>query len=171
MTTRPPRGLKRHPALVPLSRDHHEALVQARALRLSASLETARGFLVYFEQQLRGHMQDEERTVLPPAEAAKVEGTDRIRAEHRELEALAAALGENLSAGSDLAGPMQEAGRLLDDHVRYEERAFFEAVQKALSPEQLDDLGKALEKEREARGGPSCAGNLSAGPPDLEPIR
>jgi hypothetical protein len=66
---------------------------------------------------------------------------------------------------------MQEAGQLLDDHVRYEERAFFEAVQKALSPDELDQMGRALDKERDARGGPSCAVDLSAGRPGLEPIR
>lgn len=167
---------------MPLSRDHHEALVQARALRLAAggtdaerrkhpARETATAFVSYFEQQLSGHMQDEERAVLPPAEAAGVEGTERIRAEHQELRGLAAGIGESLRLSSDPAALMQEAGQLLDDHVRYEERAFFEAVQRALSPDALDELGEALEKERAARGGPSCAANPSAGRPDREPIR
>jgi hemerythrin-like domain-containing protein len=157
-------------------------LVQARALRLAAggseaarrrhpAVETARGFLEFFERQLRGHMRDEERAVLPPAEAAKVEGTDRIRAEHRELEALAAALADGLEAGGELAALMQETGQLLDDHVRYEERAFFEALQRTLSPEALDLLGQALAAEREARGGPTCPVNLSADRPDPSPIR
>jgi len=177
----PGNGLKRDPALVPLSRDHHEALVQARALRIAASggeaergkhpvLATARGFLGYFEQQLLGHMQDEERTLLPVAEAAGVD-SQRIRSEHQELRGLAAGIGESLRAASDPAALMQEAGQLLDDHVRYEERAFFEAVQQALTAQQLHDLGRALEAAREARGGPSCAVNLSAGRPDPSPTR
>jgi hypothetical protein len=153
-------GLKRHAALVPLSRDHHGALVQARALRLAAGRPaTAREFLDFYERELRGHIADEERALLPLGRGADPAGADRILEEHRELEALVAAIGEALSAGNDLTAPMAEAGQLLDDHVRFEERHFFETLQRALTGSDLEEIGRAIEASRNARGvaGPSCA--------------
>jgi hypothetical protein len=155
-------GLKRHAALVPLSRDHHSALVQARALRRTPDAETARAFLAYFDEELCGHMQDEERIVLPAAKAAGVDGVERILAEHRELAALVDAIRSGLRAHGTASDPMCAAGQLIDDHVRYEERAFFEEVQKKLTREALQVLGRALDAERTARGAPGCAVNLSA---------
>lgn len=156
-------GLKRHPALVALSRDHHGALVQARALRLAAAgtdaerrkhpvVPTARGFLDFWERELRGHIADEERALLQRCRDADPEGTDRILAEHRELEALVAGIGEALAAGADPAAPMAEAGQLLDDHVRFEERHFFEGLQRTLSADALAEIGRAIAANRAARG-------------------
>ncbi len=153
-------GLKRHAALQPLSRDHHGALVQARALRLAAGrVAAAREFLDYYERELRGHIADEERALLPRCRDADAAGADRILEEHRELEALVAAIGEALAAANDLSAPMAEAGQLLDDHVRFEERHFFEVVQRELSSAALEEIGRAIEANRAARGvaGSSCA--------------
>jgi hemerythrin-like domain-containing protein len=153
-------GLKRHAALQPLSRDHHGALVQARALRLEAGdARAARAFLDFVERELRGHMADEENALLPRARGADASAAQRILAEHRELLALSAEIARALEAGSDLRSPMAEAGQLLDDHVRYEERHFFEVVQRALPAADLDEIGRAIEASRAARGvaGPACA--------------
>jgi hypothetical protein len=61
-------------------------------------------------------------------------------------------LARGLEAGDDPAPLMEEAARLLHDHVRYEERVFFMDVQAALSADALDRLGRALEERRAARG-------------------
>jgi hypothetical protein len=47
---------------------------------------------------------------------------------------------------------MEDAARLLHDHVRYEEREFFMAVQADLPVEALDAMGAAIEARRAARG-------------------
>ena len=144
-----PRGLFRAPALVPLSRDHHEALVQALWLkRLAGSATAAAAFLEFFRAELDGHMADEEDVVLPPADRFDPAGAARIRQEHVELRRLAA----SLAAGTAVAEDMAALGRLLHDHVRYEERVFFMGVQAALSAEALADLETALEAHRAARG-------------------
>jgi len=156
-------GLKRHPALVPLSRDHHGALVQARALRLAAggtdaerrkhpAIPTARGFLDFYERELRGHIADEERALLQRCRDADPAGADRILAEHRELEALVADIREALAAGEDPVTPMAQAGQLLDDHVRFEERSFFEGLQRTLSADALAEIGQAIEANRALLG-------------------
>lgn len=148
-----PSGLFRAPSLVPLSRDHHEALVQVLRLRRGAGRPTAaREFLDFHRAELEGHMADEEVVVLPAAEPFDPTGAERIRREHVELRRLAAALEASLLAGEDVAGTMEDIARLLHDHVRYEERVFFMGVQAALSEEALHAMGAALEAHRAARG-------------------
>jgi iron-sulfur cluster repair protein YtfE (RIC family) len=136
-----------------LSRDHHEALVQALWLRRRAGRPAAAAaFLEFRRAELEGHMADEEDVVLPAAEPFDPAGTARIRREHAELRRLSAALEASMRAGGDLAAAMVELSHLLHDHVRYEERVFFMGVQAALSSQALDAMGKALEAHRAARG-------------------
>lgn len=163
-------GLRRATALVPLSQDHHAALVQAQALSRAASGKSpyhrpgapervARGFLAFRLAELAGHFGDEEEVLLPASERVDPEGTARVRAEHEQMNALAARLEAALAAGHDLRPVMSELGALLHDHVRYEERAFFESLQTRLLGDELDRLGRAIAARREARGisGATCA--------------
>src|SRR5947208_11376257 len=64
--------MKRHPALIPLSRDHHDGLVQAVRLRraaadgdASAPLAAAREFVEFFRNEERIHLRDEEEELFP----------------------------------------------------------------------------------------------------------
>lgn len=147
------RGLYRAPALVPLSRDHHEALIQALWLRRRAGQTAAAGaFLDFYRAELEGHMADEEDVVLPAAEAADAGGVARIRAEHAELCRLARALEDAVATGIAIADTTEGLSRLLHDHVRYEERDFFMRLQSGLSAPALEEMGAALEAHRAARG-------------------
>jgi iron-sulfur cluster repair protein YtfE (RIC family) len=136
-----------------LSRDHHEALVQALRLQREAGRPAAaRSFLDFHRAELEGHMADEEDVVLPAVEPFDPAGAARIRREHVELRRLAAVLEAEVLAEHEVAGTMADIARLLHDHVRYEERVFFMGVQAALSSEALDAMDKALEAHRAARG-------------------
>ena len=147
------RGLYRAPALVPLSRDHHEALVQALLLQRGAGRPPAApAFLDFHRAELEGHMADEEDVVLPAAESVDPAGAARIREEHGEMRRLAAALEAATAAGEEIAAIMEDLARLLHDHVRYEERVFFMALQAALPADALESMGAALEAHRAARG-------------------
>ncbi len=160
-------GLRRDPALLPLSQDHHAALMQAQALsRAGAGIppytgpadRTARGFLAFRQNQLLGHFADEEHVVIPVAERVDPEGTARVRAEHAQMNALAAMLEAALAEGRDPRPIMAELGSLLHDHVRFEERAWFETLQARLGVAEMQNLGRKIEAHREARGrGPGCA--------------
>lgn len=158
------RGLKRDGALVPLSRDHHFALREALWLRRAAEAPgpdggraVAEGFLRFYETDLLGHFSDEEDVLLRHARALEPEVTARIRAEHEEIHAGVRLLRSRLADGGDLREGMADLGQLLDDHVRLEERSFFQSVQARLAPEALRGLGAALEEHRAARGlAPSC---------------
>jgi len=159
------RSLRRDAALVALSRDHHDALVQALALRRARAatdpavpVRVAREFLAFVETDLRGHFADEEAVVLPVADAAAPVEAARARAEHREIEASVSELAAALGTGREPGPLCGELGDLLHDHVRFEERGLFEALQRALAQEALADLGRALEAHRLARGrAPDCA--------------
>jgi hypothetical protein len=68
--------MKRHPALVPLSRDHHHALVGARRLRQATAADAAdstHAFLVHWEEEEQAHFRLEEEILLP-AYAARGDG-------------------------------------------------------------------------------------------------
>jgi hypothetical protein len=157
-------GLKRDPALVWLSRDHHFALREALWLRRSAaggSLEkaaaTARDFLLFYRDELVGHIADEEEALLPLVPDVDPAGAARLLAEHAEIHGLTARLVEHLEGDGDPRPVMADLGALLNDHVRFEERGFFMAVQERLTPEELRGVGEALDRHRAARGrGPSC---------------
>lgn len=156
------RGLRRDPALVPLSREHHGVLVRAFDLKQAAGRDdlaqqaAARAFLEVFEAEMRGHFADEEGLLLPAARGFDPQGVARIASEHREMEALAESLRSGLGQGVPLAATCAELGQLLDDHVRYEERAFFETLQRHLSAAELAELGQKLDARRSERGAPSC---------------
>jgi hemerythrin-like domain-containing protein len=163
----PPRtnGLRRDPALVALSRDHHGVLVQALGLRRAAQPQAGPGavrgaidaYLAFHAAEISGHMADEEGVLLPLAEHVDPGGAARIRAEHREIEALTARLRSAREGDPEVRADLRELGELLDDHVRFEERAFFARVQAVLGADGLAELGRALEEHRRRRGaGAAC---------------
>jgi hypothetical protein len=145
------RGLKRDPALVPLSRDHHFALRHALWLRraaagsdLARALRVARDFDGFHRHELVPHMRDEEEFVFPAFEGTDPAGTARLREEHREIHALTDRLRAAMAEGADPRPLMGTVAALLDDHVRYEERDYFMAVQALLPPAVLRAIGEAI---------------------------
>ena len=161
----PPPGatLKRAPALVPLSQDHHHSLVQSLRLRDAAAGSpseapaVAGAFLQHWRSAMQGHFADEEEALFPRAESMDPESVARLWAEHAELASLVERLERALDAGADASDLMNEIGWLIHDHVRFEERVLFETVQSRLGPEELAELGSALAAHRAARGlAPGC---------------
>lgn len=121
----------RHPALHPLSHDHHDVLMHARRLRgedarvgVVAAVER---FLRYHDAVLVHHFHEEEETLLPhlPADLAS-----RLVAEHNDLRRRAASLRTDGHAG--------DLGEALRAHVRFEEEVVFAHLQA-----HLDDAGFA----------------------------
>ena len=141
--------MKRHPALVGLSEDHHHELVQARRLLMAAGadadtrLEAARTYVDAFFTDTVEHFRREEETVLPlyarqpTADAGLLE---RVLREHMELHGLARALRAEVAAEDVSGATLEELGSLLRDHVRLEERELFEDVQRIVPPAELDAL-------------------------------
>ena len=142
--------MKRSPELRDLSEEHHYTLVRARHLRLAAEgkrpvPEALQAFLAEWDSGIERHFRAEEAVVLPAFAAATSPDhphITRVREEHAALrdrvtEARSAS-GERLR---ELAGAL---GHGIDDHVRFEERVLFPAVEAALSPDALAELASEL---------------------------
>ena len=160
------RRMKRHPGLIPLSRDHHDALVVAQGLILGRSQAPrsdwpterraqADRVVAFFAHTLRSHFEVEEAHLFPavvthlPGEADLVaqllDEHDAMRTRIRDLER---------DPTTDLDVRLPSLGRLLEAHVRREERVLFETMQREMEPADLETLGARLRGH--AREGASC---------------
>lgn len=143
--------MKRAEALRPLSRDHLKALLAARELRQASDLEEAtRSFLEFWRSDGQHHFRVEEEVLLPTwAMHAPIDrpGVARMLDEHLAIrrEAL------RLEAGEVSLEELPEIGRLLHDHVRFEERQLFPIIEEAMDAEGLSRLVTAIERAEAER--------------------
>ncbi|MBS1141982.1 MAG: Hemerythrin cation binding region [Proteobacteria bacterium] len=129
--------MKRHAALLQLSREHHHALKMSRQARFAcdagltaAIAQAAETICERFRNELEPHFQSEEADLLPALAAAGAAGlVQRTLAEHAELRDLYRRLAEPNGETLD------RFATLLNDHVRFEERELFETAQRLLYPE------------------------------------
>lgn len=138
--------MKRHPALIPLSHDHHHALVEARRLRRAADSDgdptpAVAAFADFFAAVNVPHFREEEETLFP-----LVADVDEARPlvveallEHQRLHALVA----ELARSADVRRTMRETGELLEAHVRREERELFPLIEK-LAAARLEQAGRSV---------------------------
>ena len=141
--------MKRHPALVALSEDHHHELVQARRMLAAAGgdaddrLEAGAAYVDAFFRDTVEHFRREEETVFPlyaRQPTANAELLDRVLREHMELHGLARALRAEVASGEVSGVTLEELGSLLQAHVRLEERELFEDAQRVVPAAELDQL-------------------------------
>ncbi len=146
--------MKRHPALVPLSHDHHATLVRARDLRRSADEDAearraaATRFLRHFGLHVVRHLREEEELVFPLLSLQPPE-LERVLVQHQRIRALARSLRADPSAET-----LGELGALLDEHIRLEERTVFELVQEHVPDAELGAIRLAPRDEQPEPRGP-----------------
>lgn len=140
--------MKRDPALVVLSRDHHKALSVALRLR-RATAGTATGVradaLRFWTMVGRAHFRLEEEVLLP--------AYARYGDPHHPLVARAlcdhVAIRQRMDTLARDAPPevacLRELGTMLSDHVRLEERELFVLIEQALPAAALGALAAALQ--------------------------
>ena len=145
--------VKRHPSLVPLSLEHHDALVLAQGLILGRSKAPRSDWPTdhrsqvdkiksFFQETFLAHFDAEEKHLFPrvaeriPARTALVE---ELRKDHDDLRRLV----RELSAGcsSELSVRLPRLGRLMEVHIRKEERVLFQAIQSDLEAVELEEIG------------------------------
>lgn len=147
-------SMKRHPALITLSREHHDGLVIAQVLK--SDVPAYRGMpeqptdrLEYFKARfvtaLKPHFISEEQYLFPMLKGRDAGVDDllnRLTEEHRELEAAT-----RLAAGDpELESRLDATGRLLERHIRAEEQELFQWAQEHLSESELTSLASLLSK-------------------------
>ena len=135
--------MKRHRTLVPLSHDHHHALVEARRLRCAAegpgSSTAAWAFLRFFASETVRHFRAEEELLFPTVVDFPEAREPIVQAmlEHQRIRARAALLRNRLDDRRALADTMRELGELLAAHVRHEERRLFPLIESLLDDRTL----------------------------------
>ncbi len=145
--------MRRSAALAALSRDHHHALDAALRLRRAgaADLDAAVAHLqAFWQPRGRRHFEIEERLLLPALPETDADwraAAARVRDEHARIRAAVDAL----PAGGGVDGA-HELGRLLHDHVRYEERHLFALLEERLPEHDLAQLGDAIERAEAGDG-------------------
>ncbi len=139
--------MKRHEALIPLSREHHEALILAQLLKLTApdyaglptdTNEKSAYALDMFNKNLLPHFKSEEKILSAVRDIhpdiARL--TDEIFAEHEEL---ILKFG-SLNPGAVVAEELDVLGQALEAHIRKEERILFPMIQQFCPEEILQKL-------------------------------
>ncbi|MDP1850110.1 MAG: hemerythrin domain-containing protein, partial [Solirubrobacteraceae bacterium] len=141
--------MKRNPALVSLSRDHHQALSVALRLR-RATAETAADVradaLRFWTTAGRAHFRLEEEVLLPayaPHGDPHHPLVARVLCDHVAIRQRMDALARD--APTEVAR-LRELGTMLSDHVRLEERELFVLVEQALPAADLAALAGALQR-------------------------
>ncbi|HSD11026.1 MAG TPA: hemerythrin domain-containing protein [Candidatus Binatia bacterium] len=141
--------MKRHPALIPLSHDHHAELVQARRLRLAsgsdvaeARVAAAKQYVAAFFTETASHFRVEEEQLFPllVRHAGSSPLLERVLIEHDELRGLASALREEAATGDVIGETMVRLADLLDANVRREERELFPLIEQTVPDAELRTL-------------------------------
>lgn len=129
--------IKRHKAIQPLSRDHHQGLLLCWKIREGFKLDTdpqriKRYTDWYWRTHLKQHFYEEENQVFSILgnENAYVK---QALEEHRKLELL-------FNTHTEVEHTLQQIETTLQGHIRFEERVLFNEIQKAASSEQLASL-------------------------------
>ena len=146
------RPVKRHPALVRLSRDHYFGLLLAQQLKHGAApykgyptdTEGKIKFLFSdYEEKLKPHFAAEENILFPavknlsPGISSLVE---ELISEHRKIFSLI----EEVNSTTDKKEQLNKIGVLLEQHIRKEERKLFELIQQTMGEKELVELEKKL---------------------------
>lgn len=170
-----PRGrmenppLPRHPALQPLSREHFGGLVLARDLLRAGARDATPGerravvrrLATAWREDLEPHFADEERLLGPLIESAAQ--FRRLIAEHREIERLSREAARMAAEADPDAGLLADLGRLLHDHIRWEERVLFPEVEAAMSDSAAAEIARRTAEVEAQRPGARRRADLMRG--------
>lgn len=139
--------MKRDPALVSLSRDHHRALAVARDLRRATTdttLDARAEVLSFWRTAGRAHFRSEEEVLLPAYAGYGDAHHPLVARALCDHVAIRHAIDALVDDATPALGRLHELGGMLADHVRMEERELFVLIEQALPAPQLAALSAAL---------------------------
>jgi len=142
---------RRHESLIPLSRQHHDALALALEIRRRDGIEQGKPAWVeakaaqvtrIYSAELDGHFGVEEAGLFPAMERSlgRLPLVAELRGEHECLRALVVGLESSPSVPL-----LDDFSRLLDGHVRKEERRLFVEFERRMPSEEALKLGRKIE--------------------------
>jgi hemerythrin-like domain-containing protein len=147
---------KRHPALVPVARDHHDGLLLAIRLQQGDRAELklwshdpqlqTEYVLAFYAQHLQRHFAVEEEQVFPLGrgipEAVPI--VDQLLQQHRRVASMVEELRTNPPA--DRRTALVELGRLLEAHIRLEDRTLFPLLEQHVPSDVLAAAQAAIDR-------------------------
>lgn len=140
----PKKPIKRNPAIVTFSKDHHFALLLIWKIRegLKKEIETSRIIRYathFFDTDLQYHFTEEETLLfnkLPADNSLKIQAEN----EHLIIKQMIDGLRNNLE---DKIG-IEDFATFLEKHIRFEERELFNYLQETFSEEALNEIATAM---------------------------
>jgi hemerythrin-like domain-containing protein len=142
--------IKRHPAIVSFSKDHHFGLLLVWKIRqgLNNAVQAERisnYVLFFFRSDLEKHFKDEEQLLfckLPAEDALR----KQAEADHQHIYKLIAAIEESKN-DTKLLSQLADA---LENHIRFEERELFNHLQNTFSEEELKIIASRFPNRSES---------------------
>lgn len=144
--------MRRVSALIPLSHDHHQGLILAQMMCKNAPVYTSlpndvegkiKHALRAYSEELVPHFENEEKILFPAVKGIS-EKLDKlmevILTEHKLLHEIFRKLDTNRSPDV-----LDQAGEVLEQHIRLEERELFQLIQEVVPEEILRRLDGAVE--------------------------
>jgi|SRR5690554_1248130 len=136
--------MKRHEALNPLSHHHHHALKISLQLKRAGTDESdlsykelMRDLIEFWNVDGENHFRDEEEVLFPIYLQYSASDEDLVKEalfQHAKIRSLVHKLRNTTEAQYDV---MNELGKLLDEHVRLEERELFPIIEKTVPEKYL----------------------------------
>jgi hemerythrin-like domain-containing protein len=141
------KPIKRNENIKKLSKDHHSGLLFCwkirQGLKLEVEIERIKTYAGYFWiNHLAAHFKEEEVILFAPL---KDELVQKAIDDHKQIKHQLDELSE--SSGDDAKKGLLRLANLIDDHIRYEERILFPHLEKMLSDEQLEEIGRHLDAQ------------------------
>lgn len=147
---------KRHPALVPVARDHHDGLLLAIRLQQGDRAELklwshdpalqTEFVLAFHDQHLTRHFAVEEEQVFPLgreiAQTARI--IEQLVDQHRRIRSMVERL--RTDPPTDRTPLLQELGRLLEEHIRLEDRTLFPLLEEHVPADVLKAAQAAIDR-------------------------
>lgn len=129
--------IKRHEALQPWSRDHHHGLLLSWKIKKGFSLDIdptrIKKYIDWFwNTQLKTHFETEEAFIFPIL-GNENHMVKQALEEHQQLKTL-------FESQEDISHTLSEIERLINDHIRFEERVLFNAIQEVATGGELELL-------------------------------
>ncbi len=137
--------MKRHQALEPFSRDHYSGLVAAKHLQERPGPDSVAELLQLWEHELEDHFREEE-TLLSPL--ASSEMAQKLSQDHQDIAAMILRASKGSLADNEIA----DLGKSLLDHIRWEERVLFPALEQNSDISSIEAQSQAMEKRRQNDG-------------------
>jgi iron-sulfur cluster repair protein YtfE (RIC family) len=144
--------MKRHKALQSLSQEHHHALIISQLIKfgspkfkgLPITITGKKSHTVkFFRENLISHFRKEEGILFPLLRGKSTDIENLVKelvSQHKEIHSLV----EQLKISVKPEIELDTIGKLLEVHIRKEERELFQMIQEILSEGELIKLGSEL---------------------------